>query len=597
MKRFSFFLLALGLATAVSARPAKSEWRTVTQSDGTSLRVTLCGDERFHFYMTEDNVKLVRMDNGDYHYANTMGFALTSTGILAHEAGSRTAGERRCVAAQGDISQLRQSAVNRRSARRQVMLQGPAAAKKSVSDGKPRRGLVIMAKFTDKDFSMDNARQVWGDILNKEGYSDYNANGSVHDYFLEQSNGMFNLTFDLVGPVAMPKSHYYYGKNSADGDIDINAGELVAEACKAVVDSVDFRDYDWDGDGYVDQVFILYAGCGEAVSGADSRLLWPHEYQLSAYAGYRNGLKLDGVTVNTYAIGSELEGLERNSYSNPLTGLGTFCHEFSHCLGLPDVYDTSYSGGLDMLGSYDLMSAGWDNGSGFCPPNYTAYERKACGWQTPVELIEPVTVTGMRSLSDKGETYQVTNECDDASVDEYFLIENRQKTGWDREIPGKGVMISRVNYNEKKWFYNTVNNDRSDLGIVYFPANNRWTSSMYTPYPYSRRDSLTDTSSPKAEVYNLNKKGKRLMGKPITKIAVDSKGLASFDFCGGSAAAGISGVAAGGACSGLDGMPVTVYDEAGRKVAAIKSYRGLGTMPKGIYIVKGRDKTVKVVNL
>lgn len=596
MKRFSLFLLALSLTTLVSARPVRQEWRTVTQSDGTSLRVMLCGDEHFHFYKTEDNVKLVRMDNGDFHYASTVGFALTSTGVLAHEAERRTVSERQCAAAQGDLSQLRQSAMHRRNAGRRASLQGRTLAKKSLNDGKAKRGLVIMVKFTDKDFSMDDAKQVWGDILNKEGYSDYNANGSVHDYFLEQSNGAFNLSFDLVGPVSMPKSHYYYGKNSSDGDLDINAGELVAEACKAVVDQVDFSDYDWDGDGYVDQVFILYAGCGEAVNGADTRLLWPHEYQLSAYTAYRNGLKLDGVIVDTYAIGSELEGLEKSSY-NPLTGLGTFCHEFSHCMGLPDVYDTGYSNGLDMLESYDLLSYGWDNGEGFCPPNYTAYERKACGWQIPIELTDPVSITDMKSLSDKGETYQITNECDDASVDEYFLIENRQQTGWDRDIPGKGVMISRINYDEKKWYYNEVNNNRNDLGIIYFPANNRWTSGANTPYPYSRCDSLTDTSTPKAEVYNLNKKGKRLMGKPITKIAVDSKGLASFDFCGGSAAAGISSVAANSEGNGLDGQAVTVYDEAGRKVAAFKSYHGLSTLPKGIYVVKGRDKTVKVSNL
>ncbi|MDY6092545.1 MAG: M6 family metalloprotease domain-containing protein [Prevotella sp.] len=600
-KRISFFALLLCLATSLVARPVKSEWRTVTQSDGTTLRVKYCGDEHFQFYQTSDGTKLVRAANGDFHYANTLGFQLSSTGVLAHEAEVRNAEERACVAAQGSISNFRVQNMAKRYAKTSVSY-GDAVLplisqpnRQLLSGGGAKRGLVIMVNFSDVKFVTDDPHQTWDDILNKEGYEGFEsipAKGSVHDYFYAQSNGQFDLSFDVIGPIDMPKASTYYGKNGSD--LDVNAGELVAEACKAAVDQVNFKDYDWDGDGWVDQVFVLYAGYGEAVEGADANLLWPHKYQLRGYAAYRSGLQLDGVKVDAYAIGCELEGLPTSALR--LTGLGTFCHEFSHCLGLVDVYDTEYSNGLDMMTSYDLMSEGWNNGKGFWPCNYTSYERMSCGWVNPVVLDKPATITEMKSISENGEFYLVRNDCSSSTVDEYYLIENRQKVGWDAQIPGSGVMILHVNYDEAKWFQNIVNNDINDLGLSYFPANNRWMSGKYTPYPYFSNDSLTDTSYPAANVYNYNLKNTKKMGKPITKIAVDANGLASFLFCGGVEATAITPAVADGKkrMDAFKGKHVIVFDEAGRKVDEQSVFMGIAHLPKGVYILRSNEGQIKI---
>ena len=572
----------------IGAVPARGTWQTFVQSDGTSIRVRLCGDENMHYYLTEDGVPLVRESGGDLCYADAFGFGMKSSGILAHESGQRTAAELRhaatveAVETVAGVSARRAVVAERRAVRR-------AAATRSTYTGE-RRGLVIMVNFPDRDFSDGDARSDWEAILNAEGFSDNGANGSVSDYFRDQSSGAFNLAFDLVGPVTAANNRYYYGANDRwDRNIDLNMGELVVEACEAVRGEVDFSDYDWDGDGRVDQVFILYAGGGEAVTGADSRLIWPHEYYVSAYAGYSGGYEIDGMIIDTYACGSELAGLE-SAANPPLSGLGTFCHVFSHGLGLPDLY--TYTG-LDMLGDWDLLASGNYNADGWCPPNYTAYERMFCGWAPPVELDAPATVIGLQPMSAGGLSYLVRNDAADGSADEYYLIENRCQEGWDAYIPGSGLIITHVDYDESKWRYNTVNDTYSHPGVSIFPASNIYKPDGNIAYPYLGNDSLTDNSRPVATVYNATSSGSRLMGKPITGITRDgAAGTVSFDFMGGDSNSGSVGIAAPEAERSAAGKPAVVYDAAGRCVVRTDSYSGLDdSLPSGIYIVKSSSGT------
>lgn len=578
----------IAIHVRVGAVPARREWMTVTQSDGSSLRVRLCGDENAHFYLTEDGVPLVREADGDFCYATAIGFALASSGVTAHDSLGRSPEELRHVATATAAAE-----VAARSPRRSVAVGRHAvrglAARRSAYVGE-RRGLVIMVNFPDRDFIDDDAYSDWDAILNEEGFSENGANGSVSDYFRDQSRGLFDISFDLVGPVTASRSRYYYGANDSwDIDIDLNMDELVIEACEAVRGQVDFSDYDWDGDGYVEQVFILYAGGGEAYTGADSRLIWPHEYYLSAYGDYPLGYEIDGVYIDTYACSSELAGLE--SAANPqLSGLGTFCHEFSHCLGLPDLY--TYVG-LDMLGSWDLLSEGCYNADGWCPPEYTAYEKMACGWVEPETLDAPADVDGLLPMSMGGGCYLVRNDCDDEGVDEYYMLENRQRSGWDAYIPGSGLTIMHVDYDEYKWYYNIVNDDRSHPGVAIIPAGNRYVADSSIAYPYNGNDSLTDSSTPAAIVYNANVQGTLLMGKPITCITHDKdEGTVSFRFMGGAVAEGIDAVSASSAAEGFAGGAAYIYDLDGRRVARVGRYDGLpDSLPPGVYVVKGDDGT------
>ena len=174
------------------------------------------------------------------------------------------------------------------------------------------------------------------------------------DYYHDQSYGKFNLVFDVVGPVNLDKSFVYYGRNF--GEDDLNAPEMIIECCQAVDDEVDFSEYDWDGDGVVEEVFVLYAGYGEATSGG-ANTIWPHMWSLSDASNYNNNVPkefiLDGVFIDIYACSNELY-----SYAGTTEmGLGVICHEFSHCLGFPDLYDTSYGGNFGM-DDWDILDGG-----------------------------------------------------------------------------------------------------------------------------------------------------------------------------------------------------------------------------------------------
>ena len=311
---------------------------------------------------------------------------------------------------------------------------------------------------------------------------------------------------------------------------------MVAEACLwAATQGVDFSKYDWDGDGEVDQVFVLYAGKGEADGGAASTV-WPHMYYLSE-SDYGKSLSFNGVTVDTYACSAELNGYGK------LDGIGTFCHEFSHCMGFPDLYDTGYSGWFGM-GDYDLMCSGNYNGDGKCPAGYSAYEKHECGWitfQDVTHIEEALHVAGLKAISEGGGAYVLKNK---AHEDEYYIIENRQKTGWDAYLPSEGVMITHVDYDAYIWWNNMPNtkgnyydenenvyyNDHQRLTI--FRAGKSTSDDGVTSdlYPYNTNNSLTAESNPAATLYNKNSDGTQYMHVDITDISVASDGTASLTF-------------------------------------------------------------------
>ena len=342
-----------------------------------------------------------------------------------------------------------------------------------------RRGLIILVDFPDVPFLDGNVLQTWTDIVNKSGYADNGAMGSVSDYFYDQSYGQFRLMFDVVGPVTAAQDHDYYGDNIDWGDptgwFDQNVGELVEEACRGVSDKVSFADYDWDGDGEVEEVYILYAGHGENdYWNRDSTVIWPHMATLMYdWEGYEEGLMLQGVRINTYACSNEI------NRSGSLAGMGTFCHEFSHCLGLPDMYNTE--DGSSVLGRYDLMDQGNYNGNSWCPVGYSSYERYSSGWLEPVPVddvksitIAPENLTRdlmtafIRPLHEYPDAF-IYHTSEDAS--DYYLIEYRKKESWDTYIPRAGLLAWHIDYDEQAWEENTVNNDPYHLRVEHMTVD------------------------------------------------------------------------------------------------------------------------------
>ncbi len=498
-------------ALAVMAIPAKrGQWKTVTLSDGTTVRVELRGDEFCHYWQAADGTRYVQ------------------NGTTWDKAGAQ-----QLLAMKRAI--LRQAAANRSRM---------AKKRNAGAYTGEKKGLIILVDFSDKQFQDGHDQPLFAQVANEKGYSDNRFMGSVSDYFSAQSNGLFNLTFDVVGPVRVSKPSTYYGGTDSYGN-DEPVDELVKEACQLINDTVDFAKYDWDGDGEVEQVFILYAGQGQADGGANNTI-WPHEWQLSAYDG-GSALTLDGKKIDTYACSSELDG------NYDLAGIGTICHEFSHCLGLPDLYDTGYNSNFGM-GDFSILSAGNYLGDGRTPPNYTAWERWFCGWTQPVELADnDTTVTGMLPMSQYGNTYVVYNA---ANRNEYYLLENRQCTGWDINLPSHGLMVTHVDYDPDLWEYNIVNtitkrgdtyevagikNDHQRLTIIHadneagsayydYRGNYITTSETHDLYPNGALDSLTNLSKPAATLYNANTDGTYYMNYGLYNITENSNGTVDFAF-------------------------------------------------------------------
>ena len=384
-------------------------------------------------------------------------------------------------------------------------------------------GLVILVQFPDVPFRFPNV--AFQSFFNEKGYKDDFNNGSVRDYFSDASYGQFDFMFDVIGPVTMSQSLSHYGGNNSYGD-DLHPAEMVAEAVSLVDEEVDFKKYDWDGDNEVDQIFIIHSGYDEAQSSKRNDI-WSHAWTLTEAKeeGDGNGpVTVDGVVIDNYATSSELRG--RNGTN--IAGIGTACHEFSHCFGLPDFYDTvGYSFGMN---SWDLMDYGCYNGNGGTPVGFTSYERMFCGWLDPIELTEPMKVGNMPALTSEPVAYILRNSGKD---DEYYLFENRQQEGWDMYLGGHGMLVLHVDYDRQAWHENTVNTIRSHQRMTIIPADNILYSGTLSgdPWPGTEgKTELSDTSTPAATLYNENAEGDLLMHHAFTEISESGDGYISFIF-------------------------------------------------------------------
>ena len=495
-KKLLFILSMLMVGTAIHAVPAKRGiWKTFTLKTGQTVLVQLCGDEFLHFW--EDK------DGNRYSYD-------TSDGLKpANMAQLRTRAQ-----------VMRQQACPDNIIKKSLLTgaNGSTSLTRASSYMGKKRCLILLAQFSDKKFTMNDPKAFYNRVANEPGFSEGNFKGSVADYFKAQSNGKFEMNFDVMGPYTLGEQAFY-GKNEGDQQ-DVNVQAMISGCLgKAAAEGIDFSPYDWDGDGQMEMVFVVYAGRGEATGGGDDTI-WPHKGRMT------NPVKCGNKTLINYACSNEL------STSNEVDGIGTICHEFSHCFGYPDAYDVNYSG-LYGMGTWDLMCQGNYNGNGFTPAGYTAYEKYAAGWITPIELKENTSVLGMKPLAEGGDAYIFKNP---NNSDEYYLIENRQKKGWDAGLAGSGIIINHIDYNLKAWNYNIPNSMMSGINdherITLIPADNIKSdkNEENDPWPYGNKNRLANNTTPACNTYNLNTDGTKLMNIILSDMAIAADGTASFTF-------------------------------------------------------------------
>ena len=433
---------------AVPAHPGKLQ---VRQPDGTMLTLCLKGDEWCHYHTTADGYTVVKDSLGYYVYAELEDGVLKATAMTAHDEGERSAEEvaflenmpvRQVPAMTPQMLSMKQQAA-------QATVEHVARRRAGGTNFANFKGLIILAEYKDQKFSRKDYKQLMDDMVNKEGYTgfdDVECTGSVRDYFFDNSNGLFKPEFTVVGPYTLDYSQYY-----AEGTK--NGSTLVRAAVEAADADVNYKDFDGDGDGSVDLVFVIFAGQGANFTGNDERLIWPHRFNF-----FRN--KKDGVYVSDYACAVELYGYTSKPETVLIDGIGTICHEFSHVLGLPDFYDADYEedGQSNDPGDWSVMAAGCYANYDRTPVGYSLYERYAVGFmdEPPVISSPGNMMLDPLPLLTACSGYRINTPVDN----EFFLLENRQQAAfkWDAFLPGSGMLVHRVDKTKTSvWDYNTVN--------------------------------------------------------------------------------------------------------------------------------------------
>lgn len=529
MKKISALLLASMVGLQMSALPADPKLRTVVQPDNSRLTVRLVGDEYHHFYLSADSIPLILKD-GYFYYAAPATDGWQASALRAVEPEHRTATDRAFINRLDRKAMIR-SAQTQWQTRRRVL--GAAerttkAAKSNVPTTGKQRSLAILVTFPKTlyhdatTFSMADPRQMFDNMLNQEGFDYDGATGSVRDYFLESSGGQYDLTFDVFGPVELSQDISFYGQNINGSDL--NAWNMVVEACEKLDGEIDFSRYDSNRDGAVDNIYIFYAGMGEANGGADYTV-WQHAANVEELSGRQ--YVHDGVRINRYACSNELRPIlnpETGRNENRLEGIGVVCHEFTHVLGFPDLYDV-YGYGTFTPGTWSLMDMGPYNNNTHTPPVYSAYERLCMGWLTP-EVLDGTPRDAVLETVQTGQAYRINTPQDD----EFFVLENRQQTGWDEYLPGHGMLVWHITYNKDLWESNAVNSNSYLMGIDIVEADDIRTGDTRDGDAFPGTAGVT-SFTPQTSPALIDSKGNEI-NVPLTEIS-EKAGVITFKVNGG----------------------------------------------------------------
>ena len=430
MKKIFMAVMLCALAIASYAVPARRGWQTRTQADGSTIEVKVIGDEFYHYTINKEGLR-VREVNGMYE---VVGEAPTP-----------------------EVAKARRAQAVARRQRKDVGTTPNLAPK----------GVVILVNFSNKSMQSSHTQATFDELCNSLNCTVNAGYPSAGQYFADQSNGTYRPQFDVFGPVNLSRNVAYYGTDNPgddDGD-DQHATDAVVEGCRLADEqfNINWADYDSNNDGYVDFVYVIYAGKGQA-DGGTSETIWPHNWSVTSaisygYCTYTNAQRtLGGKKIDNYAMSSELSG-------SSLGGIGTLCHEFGHVMGLPDFYDTKYGTNYEQCltpNDWDVMDGGAYGGDGHCPPNYSPWEKEFFGWHTTINLgNEGQNVTLYANGTQNYQAYQITsngNYMSPTTAGVRYYIENRQAVGWDEPLTGHGMLIWKVTFNATKWTNNEPNN-------------------------------------------------------------------------------------------------------------------------------------------
>ena len=422
---------------AVKADPTPT---VVTQPDGTQLTIIVHGDEDCNWYTTSDGVLLYPIGNSYFVASISANGEIAPTTLLAHERSMRSDNETSIIAKQDKAAFYSAIKGRQQQYRARRISIGTAATSYFPHTGSPK-ALVILVEFSDTLFSVSEPSVVFDEYLNHEGssmpdHSNYERrnHGSVRQYFNDMSNGAFTPQFDVYGPVRMEKPSAYYGEGT---DNMTRIKEMIVAACDSIDKDVDFTEYDQDGDGFVDLVYVIYAGYSQSVGGNSVDCIWPKSGTLGSVSN-----TFDGMKINRFGINNELNyypGRKFNNYpeiTKRINGIGLFCHEFSHTLGFPDLYCELEVDNQE-LEYWDLMDGGEYVDNGYTPAPYSPWEKEVAGWTTIDEITEAKQIT----LAD-GQAVRIKSDTND----EYIILLNMQNNGWAKAMLGHGMLVYRIDY-------------------------------------------------------------------------------------------------------------------------------------------------------
>ena len=515
---FNFKRICLGVCLCLSSigawgAKANSIPVQVKQADGTTITVILRGDEHINWYTTLDGVLLVQAADNSYYVGKvTKDGRLIATQQLAHEAAWRSSTERNLIDKQdkdkfysyvSKVAEQSENSYNNRPLTRITVDSGYGGVPYFPHTGSPK-ALVILAEFADTTFTIQNTKQVFTNYLMNEGhftetaYAQNRNYKGVRGYFKDCSYGQFTPTFDVVGPVKLPKPQTYYG---AEND---NITDLMTDACDAVDNEVDFSQYDANGDGLVDLVYIIYAGHSANYRGNASTDIWPKSGTTILSKTF------DGKSIRRYGVSNELAGREnKKKEKETINGIGLFCHEFSHTLGLPDIYayktnaEDQNDQGMEL---WDLMDGGTEVQGGRVPSPYLAWEREAMGWMSIDTLTTDCHIANLKTIDNGGKAYKILNP---SAPNEYIVLQSIQKGGWyqgwgNGSYP-KGLLVYRISYvSNKVNVFDFPNNVKGKPRVIVVPADGKVLSAQNAGgswdtyitqhnedlYPYNRLDSI-----------------------------------------------------------------------------------------------------------
>ena len=432
MNSKQFFLCSLCIIIVLAGTafgvPANMKVCTFTQPDGTTFQAALCGDEFFSYHQTPEG-RIIQQDKatGEWFYAEPKADgSLRKTAIR--------------VGSDVSTSQLNRektqwlNAAKSKVDRNILKVRGDFGRVNRVPAKGSIKGVLLMANFSDTltQYSQSN----FNNLMNENGYDYDGALGSVKDYYLEASYGQLSMQTDVYGWFKLSQSRAYYGRNGAD-DYDENPEQMVIDAIKAADATVNFADYDSDGDGWVDVFGVVHQGQGEEQTGASSDCIFSHRGSLGS------PMTVDGVSIRDYYTVPE-------RYYQSLTTIGVFCHEIGHVFRLVDLYD--YDDSSVGLGDWSIMAYGsWlgPDRNGAKPCHFDPWSKYMLKWIDPDVIYAPQNNNSLPAFDTHPNVLLIP--VDSYQDGEYFLVANRYAratasaaTGFEEYLPGSGAMILHV---------------------------------------------------------------------------------------------------------------------------------------------------------